>query len=256
MSTPWNKKEFEKAFEKSLGVPPAEFVRNKLAAGSRTEDVRYYFEMIAADIAHKNGCKSVDFLEYYTPGMETKTGPGESPQKEKAAMETNRKRYHKLVRDRIPELIERAGKECVWESVPQEQYLELLDQKLNEELAEYQESKSLEELADLLEVLGAVVTARGYTWSQLTALRKEKKEKRGAFEKRILLKEVYTPAPKQGQTRPSNAGKPWSKEEEARLLKEFSSESDIPALARQHGRTEKAIRKRLELLGKLEPTPE
>lgn len=120
----------------------------------------------------------------------------------------------------------------------------------------YQISKSLEELADLLEVLGAVVTARGYTWSQLTALRKEKKEKRGGFEKRILLKEVCTPAPASGQTHPQNAGKPWSKEEEARLLKEFHSEEDIPALARQHGRTEKAIRKRLELLGKLEATGE
>ncbi len=67
----------------------------------------------------------------------------------------------------------------------------MLDAKLNEELAEYQESKSLEELADLLEVMGAVVKARGYTWDDLTKLRKIKKEMRGGFEKRLLLKEVY-----------------------------------------------------------------
>ena len=69
--------------------------------------------------------------------------------------------YNKLVRDRIPEIIEADGKTCVTEILPDKQYLEMLDAKLNEELAEYQESKSLEELADLLEVIRAVVKARG-----------------------------------------------------------------------------------------------
>ena len=57
------------------------------------------------------------------------------------------KTYHKLVRDRIPEIIEADGKTCVCETLSDEDYISLLDQKLNEELAEYQESKSLEELA-------------------------------------------------------------------------------------------------------------
>jgi len=99
--------------------------------------------------------------------------------------------YHKLVRDRIPEIIEKDGKTCVCETLSQEQYIAMLDAKLNEELAEYQESKSLEELADLLEVMGAVVKARSYTWEQLNAIRKKKRDERGGFEKRILLKEVY-----------------------------------------------------------------
>ena len=66
----------------------------------------------------------------------------------------------------------------------------MLDAKLNEELSEYQESKSLEELADLLEVMRAVVNARGRTWEQLEQIRQEKAAKRGGFEKKILLKEV------------------------------------------------------------------
>ena len=66
----------------------------------------------------------------------------------------------------------------------------MLDAKLNEELAEYQESKSLEELADLLEVLRAVARARGWTWEQLEQVRQEKAAKRGGFEKKLLLKEV------------------------------------------------------------------
>ena len=58
------------------------------------------------------------------------------------------KKYNKLVRDRIPEIIAADGKRCTVETLSDEEYLLLLDHKLDEELAEYQESKSLEELAD------------------------------------------------------------------------------------------------------------
>ena len=98
--------------------------------------------------------------------------------------------YNKLVRDRIPEMIEVDGKTCVPEILSDDRYLQMLDAKLNEELAEYQESKSLEEMADLLEVMQAVVKARGWTWEQLEQVRQEKADKRGGFEKKILLIEV------------------------------------------------------------------
>ena len=98
--------------------------------------------------------------------------------------------YHKLVRDLIPEIVEADGKTCVCETLSDKEYLCLLNQKLNEELAEYQESKSLEELADLLEVMQDVVKARGCTMEQLESLRAEKAAKRGGFEKKLLLKEV------------------------------------------------------------------
>lgn len=99
-------------------------------------------------------------------------------------------KYHKLVRDRIPEIIEKQGKTCVTEVLSQDAYIQMVDEKLNEELAEYQESKSLEELADLLEVMEAAVIARGYTWEELLQVRDEKRQKRGGFQDRILLKEV------------------------------------------------------------------
>ena len=98
--------------------------------------------------------------------------------------------YNKLVRDRIPEIIEADGKTCITEILSDAQYLEMLDTKLNEELAEYQESKSLEELADLLEVMQAVVEARGWSWAQLEQVRQEKAAQRGGFARKILLKEV------------------------------------------------------------------
>lgn len=98
--------------------------------------------------------------------------------------------YKKLVRDRIPEIIEASGSTCVTEVLSDDAYIQALDAKLNEELAEYQQSKSLEELADLLEVMGAVVKARGYTWDDLTRIREEKRTHRGAFDRRIFLREV------------------------------------------------------------------
>ncbi len=65
-----------------------------------------------------------------------------------------------------------------------------MDQKLNEELAEYQKSKSLEELADLLEVMQAVVKTRDWTLEELGQVRADKDAKRGGFAKKVLRKEV------------------------------------------------------------------
>ena len=98
--------------------------------------------------------------------------------------------YNKLIRDKIPEIIEQSGKKCIVEVMDNDTYIEYLDQKLNEELAEYQQDKSIEELADLLEVMYAVVVARGYSVEDLERIRLEKAEKRGAFEKKLLLKSV------------------------------------------------------------------
>ena len=98
--------------------------------------------------------------------------------------------YNKLVRDHIPEIIESDGRKCTTEILSDDRWLQMLDAKLDEELAEYQESKSLEELADLLEVMRTVVKARGWSWEQLEQARQEKAVRRGGFEKKILLKEV------------------------------------------------------------------
>ncbi len=99
--------------------------------------------------------------------------------------------YNKLVRDRIPEIIVATGKTCSTETLSEADYLRMLDAKLDEELAEYHKDQNLEELADLLEVIRAVAIARGYTLEELEQVRAEKAAKRGGFEKRILLKEVY-----------------------------------------------------------------
>ena len=100
------------------------------------------------------------------------------------------KKYNKLVRDRIPEIIETSGNTCVTEILSDEDYLRMLDAKLDEELAEYHSDQNIEELADLMEVIRACAVARGYTVEELEQVRVEKAAKRGGFEKKILLKEV------------------------------------------------------------------
>ena len=98
--------------------------------------------------------------------------------------------YNKLVRDRIPEIIEGSGKSCVVELLDDDDYLRAIDAKLDEELAEYHEEQNIEELADLLEVIRAAAVARGYTVEELERVRAEKAAKRGGFEKKLFLREV------------------------------------------------------------------
>ena len=98
--------------------------------------------------------------------------------------------YHKLVRDRIPEIIEASGKTCIVKTMSDEDYLRMVDAKLDEELAEYHKDQSIEELADLLEVVYAAALARGYSLADLEQVRAEKAQQRGAFKKKLLLLEV------------------------------------------------------------------
>ena len=99
-------------------------------------------------------------------------------------------KYHKLIRDCIPEIIADNGKVCIAEVMSDADYIVALDAKLEEELHEYRADHSIEELADLLEVLRACAIAHGYTLEQLENVRAEKAAKRGTFTKKLLLKEV------------------------------------------------------------------
>lgn len=100
------------------------------------------------------------------------------------------KTYHKLIRDKISEIIKADGKVCVTRILSDEEYVDALEKKLNEEVAEYQTDKNLEELADILEVLQAICIARGYTLEELETVRAKKAKERGGFEKKIFLESV------------------------------------------------------------------
>ena len=101
------------------------------------------------------------------------------------------KQYNKLVRDKIPAIIEKNGAVAVTRILSDEEYKDYLEKKLSEEISELSESRTdaerLEELADVYEVLSALATAHGYTMQTVEAKAREKAEARGGFEDKILL---------------------------------------------------------------------
>jgi predicted house-cleaning noncanonical NTP pyrophosphatase (MazG superfamily) len=97
---------------------------------------------------------------------------------------------NKLVRDKIPEIIEDSGKECVCEILSDDQYIKMLNEKLQEEVNEYFESGSVEELADIGEVMHAILAYKNVSIEEFQKVRIEKLEARGGFKNKIFLKEV------------------------------------------------------------------
>lgn len=96
--------------------------------------------------------------------------------------------YNKLVRDKIPEII--AGdneKICLTRVMQDEEYLQRLNRKLQEEVNEYIESGEIEELADLEEVLRAILDFKNVSYEKFEKIRKTKVDERGAFKRKILL---------------------------------------------------------------------
>jgi len=101
------------------------------------------------------------------------------------------KEYDKLIRDKIPEIIEADGKECEVEVMGDEEYKEYLKNKLLEEAEEYVESEEIEELADLLEVMKAIVEVEGIEFEKIKRMREKKAEDRGEFKDKLKLLKVY-----------------------------------------------------------------
>ena len=98
--------------------------------------------------------------------------------------------YNKLVRDKIPEIIKQSGKDYEVAVLPDEEYIKKLNEKLLEEVREYLESGSVEEIADISEVIYAILAYKNIGISDLERIRLEKLNTHGGFEKRFLLKEV------------------------------------------------------------------
>lgn len=99
-------------------------------------------------------------------------------------------KYDKLVRSRIPEIIEKDGKVAVTRILDDEEYKIYLEKKLDEEVAEFHESKELEEIADILDVVFALGHAYGYSTDAIFSKRLSKLAERGHFGKKILLEEI------------------------------------------------------------------
>ena len=95
--------------------------------------------------------------------------------------------FNKLVRDKIPAIIEAAGERPITRILNEGEYLRCLEQKLDEEVCEFHDGKNLEELADILEVVYALVEAQGNSREDLLTVYQKKHEERGGFGDRIFL---------------------------------------------------------------------
>lgn len=99
-------------------------------------------------------------------------------------------RYEKLVRDKIPAIIENSGQKAVTRILEEEEYRHYLEAKLDEEVAEFHRDKNAEELADILEVVYALADAIGCDRKTLLDTYEKKHQARGGFADRVFLIET------------------------------------------------------------------
>ena len=95
--------------------------------------------------------------------------------------------YNKLVRDKIPEIIEKQGQEPNIRIMEEEEYIQALEQKLDEEVGEFHRDQNTEELADILEVVYALAEDLGSSKAELHSVYEQKHEARGGFRRRMFL---------------------------------------------------------------------
>lgn len=99
--------------------------------------------------------------------------------------------YNKLVRDKIPENINSMeGRKCNYKILNKDEYMEELDKKLFEEAHEFIEEHNTEELADLMEVIFAIMKDRNISIEDIETARQIKNSKKGSFNDRIYLIDV------------------------------------------------------------------
>ena len=98
--------------------------------------------------------------------------------------------YNKLIRDKIPAIMTEKGKNFTTHVASMDEYEAKLKEKLLEEVKEFLEDPCLEELADVAEVFGALLSVLNYSIDELEFKMHEKSEARGAFLERIILETV------------------------------------------------------------------
>ena len=98
-------------------------------------------------------------------------------------------RYDKLVRDKIPEIINKRGEKCKVHIAGDKEYWEKLKEKLFEEIKEFNEEETMGEMADILEIIDAMCRHKKFNLKKLETVKKQKARERGGFKKKIILEE-------------------------------------------------------------------
>jgi len=98
--------------------------------------------------------------------------------------------YNKAIRDRIPDIIESSGASYIVDVLNDEKFIDKLVLKLDEEIKEFKESKSVEELCDLIEIAYRIAELNGVSNEELEEMINKKNIERGKFEKNLFLIQV------------------------------------------------------------------
>ena len=99
--------------------------------------------------------------------------------------------YNKAIRDKIPEIIKNSGDSSVIKNLSDEKFLAELEKKLKEEVEEYLESKSVEELADIIEVINRISELKGISHHELEKIRQKKSYTSNSYTKRISARQMF-----------------------------------------------------------------
>jgi predicted house-cleaning noncanonical NTP pyrophosphatase (MazG superfamily) len=94
--------------------------------------------------------------------------------------------YTKLIRDRVPEIMKSKGIISVNHIAGDDEYEKALLEKLKEEVEEFVEDSCYEEMADIMEVIYAILKRKNFTLDKLEKVRKKKLKERGGFDKKII----------------------------------------------------------------------
>ena len=98
-------------------------------------------------------------------------------------------KYNKLVRDKIPKIIRQKGGKPITHRADEKEYWQKLKEKLTEEVDEFLESESIDELVDVLEVIDAIGKVRTFDQKEVAELKEKRRQERGGFEEKIILEE-------------------------------------------------------------------
>lgn len=98
--------------------------------------------------------------------------------------------YNKLVRDKVPERIKKDDKTPIIHIADNEEYWEKLKEKLQEETTEFSKEPNEEELADILEVIDAIIEHKKFNKLDIETIKQQKAQEKGKFKDKIILEKV------------------------------------------------------------------
>ena len=98
-------------------------------------------------------------------------------------------KYNKLVRNKIPEYIKSKNGNPIIHIATDDEYWQKLREKLTEEMSEFLEAESIEEMADILEVIDAICNFKKFGKEKLQEVKNRKADECGRFNDKIILDE-------------------------------------------------------------------